>query len=116
MELFFKFGFGIMGLTVILTAIILVLICIAIIRVLSSRRSDRGAEQLCISARVIGKRMRISRTNGYRSVCRYYATFETENGDRIELLLPEREYGVLFEGDFGLLTFQGTRFLSFARR
>ena len=37
-------------------------------------------------------------------------------GDRLELRLPGREYGLLTEGDTGLLTFQGTRYLSFERQ
>ena len=38
------------------------------------------------------------------------------SGDRLELRLPGREYGLLTEGDTGLLTFQGTRYLSFERQ
>ena len=46
----------------------------------------------------------------------YYATFEVESGDRIELPLSGSEYGMLAEGDRGTLSFQGTRFLGFERR
>ncbi|WP_412104691.1 MULTISPECIES: DUF2500 domain-containing protein [Viridibacillus] len=42
-------------------------------------------------------------------------TFEVQSGDRIELPVSGREYGILVEGDFGLLTFQGTRYKSFER-
>ena len=45
----------------------------------------------------------------------YYATFEVESGDRMELALSGSEYGMLAEGDTGKLTFQGTRYLSFER-
>ena len=45
----------------------------------------------------------------------YYATFQVESGDRMELLLNGREYGLLAEGDRGWLTFQGTRYLGFER-
>lgn len=45
----------------------------------------------------------------------YYATFEVESGDRMELQLSGQEYGQLAEGDTGVLSFQGTRFLSFDR-
>ena len=34
---------------------------------------------------------------------------------RMELSIPDRDYGYLVEGDRGSLTFQGTRFLSFSR-
>lgn len=43
----------------------------------------------------------------------YYVTFEVESGDRIELVVPSREYGFMVEGDQGKLTFQGTRYISF---
>ena len=46
---------------------------------------------------------------------RYYVTFQVESGDRMELSLPGREYGLLVEGDRGNLSFQGTRFLGFER-
>ena len=46
----------------------------------------------------------------------YYVTFQVASGDRIELHVSGREYGMLAEGDFGNLTFQGTRYLGFERR
>lgn len=46
----------------------------------------------------------------------YYAAFEFDGGDRMELRLSGRAYGLLAEGDAGLLTFQGTRFLDFQRQ
>ena len=45
----------------------------------------------------------------------YFATFEVESGDRMELKVPEKEYGMLVEGDIGKLTFQGTRYKGFER-
>lgn len=45
----------------------------------------------------------------------YYATFEVESGDRIELEVSDYDYGQLAEGDRGKLTFQRKRFLRFDR-
>ena len=45
----------------------------------------------------------------------YYVTFEFDTGDRIELHVPRSDYGMMIEQDQGLLTFQGTRFISFER-
>lgn len=45
----------------------------------------------------------------------YYVTFQVESGDRMELCVSGEEYGILVEGDFGALTFQGTRYLNFDR-
>lgn len=46
----------------------------------------------------------------------YYVTFEFENGERMELEISGREYGLIAEGDKGVLSFQGTRFISFERK
>ena len=46
---------------------------------------------------------------------RYFVTFQTENGERTELAVEGREYGMLAEGDSGQLTFQGTRYMGFER-
>ena len=45
----------------------------------------------------------------------YYATFQFESGDRMELQMTGPEFGLLLEGDKGKLTFQGTRYLGFQR-
>ncbi|MDD4422777.1 MAG: DUF2500 domain-containing protein [Eubacteriales bacterium] len=45
----------------------------------------------------------------------YYVTFQVESGDRIELIVPDDEFGMLVEGDTGRLTFQGTRYKGFER-
>lgn len=45
----------------------------------------------------------------------YYVTFEVESGDRMELEVGDKEYGMIVERDIGKLTFQGTRYLGFER-
>ena len=46
----------------------------------------------------------------------YYATFEKlENGRRTEFQVKDREYGLLAEGDEGVLIHQGTRYKGFER-
>lgn len=45
----------------------------------------------------------------------YHATFQVESGDRMELAVNDKEYGMLAEGDTGKLTFQGTRYKEFVR-
>ncbi len=46
----------------------------------------------------------------------HYVTFQVESGDRIELMVPESEYGYIVEGDKGKVSFKGTRFISFERK
>lgn len=80
---------------------------------------------LTVDAKVVAKRMAVSNHTHHHgdnmaihhtsSSTTYYATFEVESGDRIELQLPDKEYGMLVEGDNGKLTFQGTRYKGFER-
>lgn len=46
----------------------------------------------------------------------YYVTSEFKNEERLELKLNGKEYGLISEGDRGILSFQGTRFISFERK
>ncbi|MBP3311266.1 MAG: DUF2500 domain-containing protein [Butyricicoccus sp.] len=75
-------------------------------------------------ARVAGKREEVhhhTHTNADGSMhtsvsTTCYATFETEDGVRMELRVGGREYKMLTEGDRGVLRYQGTRYLGFAHR
>ena len=55
------------------------------------------------------------RAMGSPTYTRYFATFEMDNGRRMELNVKDSEYGMLAEGDQGRLSFQGTRYLGFER-
>jgi len=80
---------------------------------------------LTVSATVIAKRIAVSKYHHHHhdnmsihhhsSSTTYFATFEVESGDRMELKVPDKEYGMLVEGDIGKLTFQGTRYKGFER-
>jgi hypothetical protein len=74
-----------------------------------------------VQAKVVTKRYSVSthqhadNNMHHTSSTWYYATFEFTNGERMELQVPSREFGMLVEGDEGTLQFQGTRFISFTR-
>lgn len=80
---------------------------------------------LTVDAQVVAKRTSVSRHHHPHgddmamphssTSTTYFATFEVESGDRMELIVPGREFGMLAEGDFGRLTFQGTRYKGFDR-
>ena len=53
--------------------------------------------------------------HGSSSHTSYYVTFEFESKDRTEFRVNGKEYGMIAEGDYGKLKFQGTRFLEFNR-
>lgn len=75
--------------------------------------------RLTVPALVRTKRTQVGRTHGANNIAhhytRYFVTFEFESGDRLELMVDGSEYGLLAEGDNGMLSFQGTRYLGFAR-
>lgn len=78
---------------------------------------------LTVNAKVITKRTNVSIHHHHgnnqgmhtSSSTSYYVTFEVKSGDRIELMVSGQEFGMLVEGDYGELTFQGTRYKAFER-
>ncbi len=66
--------------------------------------------------KVVGKRSEVSGGGGnFSTTTSYYLTFEFESGDRIELGVKGKDFGMIAEGDIGVLNFQGTQFNSFTR-
>ena len=104
--------------------VIVAVILITVVRGLSQWHSNNQSPVLTVEAEVVAKRADVSHNshhdaNGmdhYSTSTTYYATFQVESGDRIELHVPDREYGMLVEGDRGRLTFQGTRYQGFERQ
>ncbi|MGF7059387.1 DUF2500 domain-containing protein [Brassicibacter mesophilus] len=98
------------------------LILFTIIRGIKEWNYNNHQPVLSVPAKVVSKRTHVSRHthahdnhHHHSSSTTYYVTFEVESGDRMELHVPSREYGMIVEGDEGKLTFQGTRFHSFNR-
>lgn len=92
------------------------LMVVMVIRNVAEWGRNNASPRLSSPATVVGKRERhYSHHNGGGGTT-YYATFQFENGDRLELRLPDRDAGLLAEGDRGVLHFQGTRFLGFERQ
>ena len=104
-------------------AMVLIVFVVSLVRGIGEWHKNNNSPRLTVPAKVVSKRTSVSRrhhhgANGHMhttSSTRYYATFEVESGDRLELALSGSEYGMLAEGDTGKLTFQGTRYLSFER-
>lgn len=72
---------------------------------------------LTVPAKVVTKRSNTRGGSGNSSAhTSYYVTFEVQSGDRLELKMNGRDYGQLADGDFGLLSFQGTRYHTFERQ
>ena len=66
-------------------------------------------------ATVVSRREDICHGTNHHRYTTYYVTFEMEDRTRQEFTVSGREYGQILEGDYGQLTFQGTRFLGFRR-
>ena len=110
---------------------IMVLICFVVVFGTIIVRSVSGVKEwkknndspiLTVDASVVAKRTDVhyhhNNTNQNMpssSSTTYYATFEVESSDRMELRMQGNQYGMLVEGDKGKLTFQGTRYLEFKR-
>ena len=94
-----------------------------IVRGISQWSKNNNSPRLTVDARVVSRRTDVTHhwhNNGdagsvMHSNTWYYVTFQVESGDRMELSVSGRDYGMLAEGDTGRLTFQGTRYLSFDR-
>ena len=92
-----------------------------IIRSIRQWNKNNHSPRLTVPARVVAKRTQMHRhhhgdTMHHHVSTTYFITFQVESGDRMELSVSGQEYGLLIEGDYGRLSFQGTRFLSFERQ
>ena len=114
--------FGLMAIIVpIMSIAIFGLAFYMIFKGLKQERKNDQSPRLTVEARVLSKRTQVghhrySSNHMSHSYTRYFVTFEVASGDRMELMVPGSESGLMVEGDFGDLTFQGTRFLSFDRK
>ncbi|HPT85251.1 MAG TPA: DUF2500 domain-containing protein [Bacillota bacterium] len=96
-------------------AILLAILAVTVTTVISRYIRDSKAPKVSAPATVVAKRTQFHGSSGHSGWSTYYATFEFETGDRLELYLPGSEAGLLVEGDKGVLTFQGKRFIKFER-
>ncbi|WP_342599290.1 DUF2500 domain-containing protein [Psychrobacillus sp. FSL H8-0483] len=97
--------------------IIFGLIIFTFIKGIGEWNKNNNSPKLSVPAQVVTKRTKTSGGSGNSSASTsYFATFQVDSGDRMELKLSGREYGMLAEDDLGIISFQGTRFLSFERR
>ena len=102
---------------------ILAMVLISMLHSLREWSRNNHSPRLTVPSTVVTKRSSTSHSTHHAgngamhtsTSTSYYATFQVESGDRMELHISGTEYGMLAEGDYGMLTFQGTRYLSFER-
>lgn len=88
-------------------------------------KKNNDSPRLTVDAQVVAKRTDVTHHGGTHhdgmhsmghTSTWHYATFQVASGDRMEFSVGGPEYGMLAEGDYGRLTFQGTRYLGFERQ
>lgn len=97
---------------------------VSAVKGISQWNKNNASPKLTVEAELVAKRGHVSRHHhsggpdraGHTTTSTtYYVTFQVPSGDRMEFQVPDREYGLLVEGDKGKLTFQGTRYQGFER-
>ena len=79
---------------------------------------NENSPLLTVSATIVDKRRRTHHhhhSNGHHVSHSYLVTFETQDGELLELRVKRYEYNELEVGDGGMLTHQGTRYKGFER-
>ena len=117
-------GFGAFGamFTIVFMLMIGIFVFMAV-KGIGEWNKNNNSPRLTVPAVIVAKRTNVTRhhhggANGHHhhhTSTTYYVTFQVDSGDRMELRVDGEEYGLLAEGDAGMLTFQGTRYLGFER-
>ena len=122
----FGTGFTIFGIMFTLVFVIAIGMFIVIaVKGISQWNKNNHSPRLTVPATIVAKRTNVSHHHHHNHggtgmhhtthSTTYYVTFQVESGDRMELHVAGYEFGMLIEGDRGMLTFQGTRYLGFER-
>lgn len=99
------------------------LFIVNIIKNIDEWNKNNESPKLTVDAKIVSKRTDVilhhhnndNAVGGAHTTTMYYVTFEVESGDRIELNVKGKEYGLLVDGDVGKLSFQGSRYIGFER-
>lgn len=118
----FLFGGGFTILFMLVFGLIFAVIIFILIKGIGEWNRNNHSPRLSVAATVVAKRTNVSHYSGvgdndfHSSSTSYYVTFQVASGDRMEFHVSGSEYGMLIEGDKGMLSFQGSRYLSFVRQ
>ena len=120
----FDVTFSIMRIMVpVIFVLVFVIIIVAMVRGIGEWNKNNHSPKLSVPAKVVSRRTAVSHHHHHQgngmyhthTATSYFATFQVESGDRMELTVSGSDYGMLVEGDIGKLSFQGTRYLGFER-
>ena len=79
---------------------------------------NENAPRLTVPAKIVDKQRKTHHHHSsghHHHTHSYHVTFQVESGDRMEFRVIRSEYDTLLVGDTGRVSFQGTRYLGFAR-
>ena len=126
---FSGFGTGFTFFQIMFTLVFVIVIGMFIViavKGISQWNKNNHSPRLTVPATIVAKRTNVSHHHHHNHggtgmlhtthFTTYYVTFQVESGDRMELHVAGHEFGMLIEGDRGMLTFQGTRYLGFERK
>ena len=113
----FGVTFSIMQIVVpVMFVLVFGIIIVTMVRGVGEWNKNNQSPKLTVPVTVVAKRSDVHRgIETMHTFTSYHVTFQVERGDRMEFEVSDMEYGMLAEGDRGMLTFQGTRYLSFQR-
>ena len=119
----FGMTFSIMQVMVpLMFVLVFVFMIVTLVRRIGEWNKNNHSPKLTVPVTIVEKRSDVHRypvsagkVQTMHTSTSYYATFQVESGDRMEFEISDMEYGMLAEGDRGMLTFQGTRYLNFRR-
>lgn len=121
----FAFGFSMFSIMfAIMFVIVIGTFIVAAVKGIGQWNKNNNSPRLKVPAAVVSKRTDVNVSHHHDGVnehhhhhtsTTYYITFQVESGDRMEFYVSGQEYGMLIEGDQGMLSFQGTRYLGFER-
>lgn len=113
----FDVTFSIMRIMVpVMFVLVFGIIIVTMVRGIGEWNKNNQSPKLTVPVTVVAKRSDVHRgIETMHTFTSYYVTFQVESGDRMEFEISDMEYGMLAEGDRGMLTFQGTRYLNFQR-
>ncbi|WP_246187977.1 DUF2500 domain-containing protein [Paenibacillus tengchongensis] len=113
---FGSFGGGIQFFGTLIILAVIGIFAYGIIKGLTQWSRNNASPLVTVNCVVVGRRTEVWGGRGETSAkTSYYITFETGEGERLELELSGSDYGVIVEGDQGRLSYQGTRFKGFQR-
>lgn len=118
MNSMFNYGFNLIGILFpIVFLVILSVFVVMFVKGISQWNKNNHSPRLTVPAIVVAKRTNVTHHHSddhiSSTTTSYYVTFQFQSGDRSEFHVSGSEYGLLVEGDQGMLSFQGTRYQGF---